>query len=250
MPLMSRAQRYLTLMNFMSSTNGHSTATMMCWMKKTTNAISDTGRKESVQVALLQTHGEDGASLLMLRWSLIGVSSVHCVQMCWKRSTYSFLDLKVLVLRHAKSEIFLRVLIHLDTDFLSSINFELRFTKYFIFQESGREFLQNPFLIHLFLELWAMKCSFCASVLPWRLPWGRTFLDDIVRYWENIQLPSVKMSAGFIFSQEMSTSAINYSLIPVKKSFWALQFGNCFASNSSTLPMSRIIFFDFSLNGL
>ena len=51
----------------MSSTNGHFTATMMCWMKKTTNAISDTGRMESVRVALLQTHNEDGASLLMLR---------------------------------------------------------------------------------------------------------------------------------------------------------------------------------------
>ena len=52
---------------FMSSTNGHSTATMMYWMKKTTDAISDTVRKESVQVALLQTHGEDGASLLLIR---------------------------------------------------------------------------------------------------------------------------------------------------------------------------------------
>ena len=41
---------------FMSSTSGHSTPTMMYWMKKTTNAIYDTGRKESVQVALLQTH--------------------------------------------------------------------------------------------------------------------------------------------------------------------------------------------------
>ena len=49
-------------MNFMSSTNGHSTATMMCWMKKTTDAISDSARKESVQIAPLQTHGEDGAS--------------------------------------------------------------------------------------------------------------------------------------------------------------------------------------------
>ena len=52
---------------FMSSTSGQSFATMMCWMKKTTDAISDTGRKESVQVALLQTHGEDVASLLLLR---------------------------------------------------------------------------------------------------------------------------------------------------------------------------------------
>ena len=48
---------------FMSCTSGHSTATMMCWMKKTTDAISDTGRKESVQVALLQIHGGDGAYL-------------------------------------------------------------------------------------------------------------------------------------------------------------------------------------------
>ena len=47
-------------------------------------------RKESVRVAPLQTHGEDGAILLMLRWSLNGVSSVHCVQMCWERSNNSF----------------------------------------------------------------------------------------------------------------------------------------------------------------
>ena len=40
---------------------------MMCWMKKTTDAISDTARKESVQVALLQTHNEDGVMLLMFR---------------------------------------------------------------------------------------------------------------------------------------------------------------------------------------
>ena len=53
----------------MSSTSGHSTATMMYWMKKTTNAISDTG-KESVQVALLQTHGEDGMPPLVLMFLL------------------------------------------------------------------------------------------------------------------------------------------------------------------------------------
>ena len=58
---------FCDVMNFMSSTSDRPTATMMCWMKKTTDAISDTARKESVQVVLLQTHGEDGASLLMLR---------------------------------------------------------------------------------------------------------------------------------------------------------------------------------------
>ena len=51
---------------FMSSTSGHSTATMMYRMKKTTNASIGIN-EELVQVALLQTHGEDGASLLLLR---------------------------------------------------------------------------------------------------------------------------------------------------------------------------------------
>ena len=27
----------------------------------------------------------------------------------------------------------------------------------------------------------------------------------------------------------MSTSAVNYALIPIKKAFWALHFGNCLA---------------------
>ena len=51
---------------FMSSTRNRSTTTKMSWMKKTTDAISGIARKESVRVALLQTHGEDGAILLML----------------------------------------------------------------------------------------------------------------------------------------------------------------------------------------
>ena len=72
---------------FMSSTSGHSTATVRYWMKKTTNAISDTGKKESVHIALLQIHSEDGAFLLVLLGSLIGVSSVHFCQMCSARCT-------------------------------------------------------------------------------------------------------------------------------------------------------------------
>ena len=77
----------------MSSTSGHSTTTMRYWMKKTTNAISDTGRKESVQVALLQIHGEYGACLLMLLGSLVGVSSVHFCRMCFARfSSFSHIS--------------------------------------------------------------------------------------------------------------------------------------------------------------
>ena len=67
---------------FMSSTSGDSTATMMYWMNKTTNAISDTGKKELVQVVLIQTHGADGACLSVLLGGLIGVSSVHICLIC------------------------------------------------------------------------------------------------------------------------------------------------------------------------
>ena len=81
---------------FMSSTSGHSTATMMYWMKKTTNTTFGIDQMELVQVALLQTHGEDGAYMLMLLGSLIGVSSVHFCQMCSARYTSFLTSLKLL----------------------------------------------------------------------------------------------------------------------------------------------------------
>ena len=58
------------------------------WMK-TTNATFGIDRGELVQVALLQIHGGDGANLLLLRWSLIGVSSVHFFLICSKLYTNS-----------------------------------------------------------------------------------------------------------------------------------------------------------------
>ena len=137
-----RAQRCLTLMNFMSSTRNRSTATMMCWMKKTTNAISDTSKKESVQIALLQTHHEDGAILSILRRSLIGISSVHCVQMCWKRSTNFFISQK-LVGRHARV-IWMQI-----------------FYKFDQFWVASHEILNLAGSDHEFLE----KCVWCLSFL-------------------------------------------------------------------------------------
>ena len=107
---------------FMSSTSGHSTPTMMYWMKKTTNAIYDTGRKESVQVALLQTHGEECAYLLMLLGCLIGVSSVHSRQMCSARYQFFLISLKLLSW-WATSEIFLCQLVHLDALLLGPTNY-------------------------------------------------------------------------------------------------------------------------------
>ena len=83
-------------------------------MKKTTNATFGIGKGELVQVALLQTHGENGAYLLLLLGSLIGVSPVHFCQMCSARYTsFSF---------------FLCQLVHLDALLLGPTNSELRIT--------------------------------------------------------------------------------------------------------------------------
>ena len=42
-------------------------------------------------------------------------------------------------------------------------------------------------------------------------------LDNVVLDWESVQSPLIKMLTGFTFFQEMSTSAIDNSLIPIKK---------------------------------
>ena len=44
-------------------------------------------------------------------------------------------------------------------------------------------------------------------------------LDDVVRDGESIQSPSTEILNGFAFNQEMSTSAMDHSLIPIKKAF-------------------------------
>ena len=76
--LFFEAARFMTSevidnLQFMSSTSVRSTATMRYWMKKTTNATFGIDKGELVQVARLQIHGGDGAYLLVLLGSLIGV---------------------------------------------------------------------------------------------------------------------------------------------------------------------------------
>ena len=81
---------------------------------------------------------------------------------------------KVLFLRHSISEIFLRILVHLDTDPFSSIMFELRFTKYGIFQETIVNSFKIPLYVSLsqFMGIW---WSLCSLVFPHRWPWCRPF---------------------------------------------------------------------------
>ena len=223
---LSRAQMCMTFMNFVSSTTNRSAVTMMCWMKKTTDAISDVARKDSVQVAVIQTHGEDGAILLMLRWSLNGVSSVHCVQMCWDPPILSVSE--VLVGRHAISvkSFCASLSIWMHTSSVRSVRTcESRNVESFC----KRSWIPSNFLLmNLFLNLWEIWWSFCSFVFPNRWPRGRLFLMTKFGIERRIQLPSADTSAGCI-SQEMPTSAVDDALIPVKKAFWALHFRSCLA---------------------
>ena len=58
---------------------------------------------------------------------------------------------------------------------------------------------------------------------------GSSLLDDVVRDGESIPSPLTKIFTGFAVNQEMSTSAIDHSLIPIEKTFRTLHFWNCFA---------------------
>ena len=86
---------------------------------------------------------------------------------------------KVLFLRHSIGEIFLRVLVHLDTDFFSSIMFELRFTKYGIFQET----IVNPIKIPLDASLFQIMGNMMVSLflsLPISMAMSSSLLNDII----------------------------------------------------------------------
>ena len=191
----------------MSSTSVHSTATMKYWKKKT-NAISDTGRKELVQVALLQIQGEDGAYLLVLLGSLIGVSSVHFCLMCsvWKTNfSYIFRTLQALDNRSGLP-------VPIDPSRCTS-------------PRSSQFWVANRSMLNLSLEAIVNSFKLLFDTSPLRIV-GYEMLhlcfsfavpsttrsplfNDVVRDWESIQSPLVKMFAGFAFLQEMSTSAMD-----------------------------------------
>ena len=64
MPFIKRAQnKFFDFDLLMSSTKGHFSATMLFLIEKNDECHFWYGRKESVQVVFLQTHGEDGAHL-------------------------------------------------------------------------------------------------------------------------------------------------------------------------------------------
>ena len=125
-------------------------------------------------------------------------------------------------------EIFLRDLVHLDTDFFSSIMFELRFTKSFIFQESVVNPLKSSFLASSH-QIVSNKMISLFFSLPMAIAMRSSLLNDIKMNREKVQCPSDGASAGCTFSQEMPASTINDAFIPVKKTFCALRFRICLA---------------------
>ena len=87
---------------------------------------------------------------------------------------------KVLCLRHMRGEkSFCAFLVHLDTDFFSSIMFELRFTKYGTFQEM----IVNPFKIPLDESLSQIMGNMIVSLffsLPISMAMRSSLLNDII----------------------------------------------------------------------
>ena len=133
---------------------------------------------------------------------------------------------KVLCLRHMIGEIFLRVLVHLDTDFFSSIMCKLSFTKYGFFQET----IVNPCKIPLDASLSQIMGNMMVSLffsLPISMAMRSSLLYDRILNREKVQSTLNGASIGFIFFPEMPASAIDDALTPVQKAFFALRFRIC-----------------------
>ena len=224
---LSRTQMCLTFHEFFSAPAGIVPLPPRCtgWRWRT-DAISGISRKESVRVALLQTHGEDDAILSMLRWSLNGVASVHCVQMCRERSTNSFCIWSTRLATYDRWKSFCASLfICMHTSSVRSMpSCESRNVESFwkrtwilskLFFDASLSQIMDNMVFNLFFSL------------PTTIAMRSAFLNNIVRDWEKIQSPSEYISAGLILSQEMPTSAVNDALIQGKKAFWALHFRNC-----------------------
>ena len=115
-------------------------------------------------------------------------------------------------------EIFLRKFVHQNTDFFSSIMFELRFTKFRIFQEA----IVNPFKTPLDASLSQITSNMTVSLfisLPISMAMRSSLLNDIILNREEVQCTLNGASTGFTF--------LDYALTPVQQSLFALRFRIC-----------------------
>ena len=179
----------------MISTRNRSIATN--WRKNSmVRAVVDISRMALVWVVVLQILGVDGLLRSTHRWSQNYLSPVQFFQNYWERDPPVFSVSKVLCLRHMIGEIFLRKFVHLDTDFFSSIMFELRFTKFRISQES----IVNPFKMPLDASLSKIMGNMIVSLffgLPISIATRSSLLNDINLNWEKVQCTLKGASTGF-----------------------------------------------------
>ena len=206
----------------MSSTNVHSTDTMRYWMKRTTNATFGIDKEEL----------GSGRSSQDSRWRRLHICK--CFSEVWSEFhrciSEWFVQCDIPIFsdifrtpqtRGNKSGFLVPVCPYRCAPLLSPANYDM-----LNLVGSDREFLQISFwdISSVHCGLW--NCSFCASVSPYRAPraWGRSsgLRKRPVAIGEKLWLDS-------LFFQEVSTSAIDNSLIPKTKAFSALYFWNCFA---------------------
>ena len=205
----------------LNSTRNRSIATTTCWMKNfMMGAIAGVAGMELARVVLLQILGGDGVLWSTHRWNQNDLTSPGFFRIKERNPPFLWVS-RALILRHSVGEIFLRVLIHLDTDFFSSVMFEKCRISFGIDRESLRNLL-----MHLFLKLWATWWSLCSFVFRNRWPWGRpcfmrTFWIERRPnvHWRIPRLESLLSRDG--------RKCNNDALIPVKQAFFELQLKNC-----------------------
>ena len=182
--------------------------------------------KESVQVVLLQIHGEEGAYLLMLLGSLFGVSSVHFCRMCSARHTsISYISQTPDVM--GDRWIFLCQLVHLDGLLLGPNQFWVANHDMLSIFGSDREFYQS--------SLWYISSSHCGqrnALLV--LQFHRTEHHEVVfSWWHSLGLRQRPIASGedvgwILFLLGNIHKCKKLFLDSNEEAFRELHFRNCF----------------------
>ena len=206
-------------LQFMSSTNVHSTSTIgVRWRRRRMPPLL-LAKKELVQVALLQIHGGDGAHLTVLL-NLIGVSMVHFFLICSVWCTNSFVICRTFQTIDKKSDLLVPICPSHCTS-VQSFNFQLRITTCWVFQETIVNFFQ--------ISYWDISFEHCGLWnAPSVLQFYRVEHVKVVSSWQRSaglgKRPSViDENVGWLHFPSRDVHKIyRQFLIPTKKAFWVL----------------------------
>ena len=124
-----------------------------------------------------------------------------------------FLISEIFLRGWAVGVVFLCQLIHLDALLLGPANFEFRITIFWISLETIVNSIKILFDTSLPRVVSHEMLFLCVGfAVPSTV--ANLLLDDVMRDGESIQSPLPRILTGFAFNQEMSTGAIDHSLIP------------------------------------